>query len=224
VSHKHINQDSGNVEYYTDPKIIAKVKLVMGGIDLDPASHAAANAVVEAANYFTKEDNGLIQKWYGRVFMNHPFSKGEKACPEDLSKCKKKKCQERGFHIHVDVPGNIEWITKLVQEYENGEVTEAINICYAATSEAWFQPLTKYPQCFLAPRTNYYNAKGEKVSGVTKGSVLTYFGDNVEGFYEHFCDMGEIKIPYVPSQSIVSEVIGGEGLSEEELWKEAQGE
>lgn len=219
-SHQLINQDSGNTEYYTDPKIIAKAKLVMGGIDLDPASSQAANATVEAANYFTKEDNGLLQLWSGRLFVNHPFSKGEKACPVNVSKCKKKVCRDRGYHIHADVPGNSDWINKLVDSYHSGDVTEALAICYSSTSEAWFQPLTKFPQCYLAPRTNYYDAKGNKISGVTKGSVITYLGDNVAGFYEHFCDMGTIKVPYVPVASEVSEVAGSGAVSEEEMWAE----
>lgn len=45
----------------------------LGAFDLDPC---AADAVPQwaAARYLTKRDNGLVQPWTGRVFMNPPFS------------------------------------------------------------------------------------------------------------------------------------------------------
>lgn len=193
MSHQLINQDSGNTEYYTDPKILEKARQVLGHIDLDPASSPIANQKVGAAHYFTEKDDGLKQVWSGNVWMNHPFSKGEKACND---KCKKKTCKERGYHIHTDLPGNKDWINKLDHEYRFGKVSQALCICFAATSEGWFQPLAKYPQCYLAPRTNYYDSDGNKVKGVTKGSVITYLGDDVDKFYEAFKDMGEVKVPW----------------------------
>jgi len=194
---KLLLQDSGDFEYYTDPLITEAARDVMGSIDLDPASSLAANQHVRASNIFTIGDDGLTQKWFGNVWMNHPFSKGEKACPEDESKCTKKVCRERGYHIHVDMPSNADWINKLVSEYKNGNVKQSINICFAATSEGWFRPLHKFPQCYLVPRTNYYLPNGEKKSGVTKGSVVTYMGQNVEKFCEVFSQFGEVKLPYV---------------------------
>jgi len=197
MSHQLINQDSGNVEYYTDPKILAKMReLFRGTPDLDPASSQIANQHVQAKRYFTVEDDGLKQEWFGKVWMNHPFSKGEKLCKPN---CKKKTCVDRGYHITSDLPGNVDWITKLVNDYENGGVEEALAICYASTSEGWFRPLHLYPQCYLTPRTNYYNQKGEKVPGVTKGSVITYLGTDVDRFCELFSEFGEIKLPYRPT-------------------------
>ncbi len=161
-----INQDSGDYEYYSPQTIVDAARLVMGEIDLDPFSSDAANRRVRAARYFTVKDNGLVQDWHGRVWMNHPFSRIL----------------------------NPLCIDKLDHEFRIGHTTEACAICYAATSEAWFRPLLMRPQCYLTPRTNYYLPDGSLKRGVTKGSVVTYFGPNVDRFAEVFHSFGIVKI------------------------------
>lgn len=160
-----INQDSGNFEYYTPIEIVNLAREVMGGIDLDPFSSEIANQTVKAQHYFTKDTNGLGYSWNGRVFMNHPFSREmNKSC-----------------------------VVKLLEEYKAGRTTQACCITFAATSEAWFRPLLAFPQCFIHSRTNYYLPDGTKKKGVTKGSVVTYLGNNTEKFKDVFSAIGTVK-------------------------------
>lgn len=166
-AHQLINQDSGSAEWYTPPEIIAAATAVLGEIDLDPASSLIANERVKAKRIFTERENGLVQEWHGRVWMNHSFS----------------------------AAGNPVWVRKIVAEYEAGRITEACCICFAATSERWFQPLAKRPQCYLAPRTNFYLPDGTKKPGVTKGSVVTYFGTDPAKFAAAFRAFGVTKTP-----------------------------
>lgn len=161
-----INQDSGNTEWYTDPNIVNAARRVMGKIDLDPASSEIANLSINADKIFTLDNDGLSQKWLGKVWMNHPFGKGT----------------------------NSLWINKLEEEYKSGRVTEACCITFAATSEKWFKPLIKRPQCYLCPRTNYYLPNGTKKFGVTKGSVVTYYGTDYKKFADVFRNFGEVKV------------------------------
>ncbi len=161
-----INQDSGNVEFYTPEAIVAAARVALGGgIDLDPASCTVANRTVKAARIFTRSTDGLSRKWSGRVWMNHPFQRGKN-------------------HL---------WINKLVASFEAGEVTEACCITYAVTSEKWFQPLIVRPQCFLFPRTNYRAPDGTIQTGATKGSAVTYFGKNHQRFATAFAHLGCVK-------------------------------
>ena len=70
----HVSWNSGQNEWYTPSYIIEKARYVMGGIELDPASSEIANATVKAQEYFTIVDNGLEQDWWGKVWLNPPYS------------------------------------------------------------------------------------------------------------------------------------------------------
>lgn len=164
-----INQTSGKTEWYTPPHIVDRAKLLMGGIDLDPASSELANKYIGAKKIFTIDDDGLSQKWFGRVWMNHPFSRKH----------------------------NADWIAKLIREYTIGGVVEACCITYASTSEKWFRPLLSFPICFIHGRTNYIDpATNNPAKGVTKGSCITYLGDNEDKFADLFDMFGSVMFPY----------------------------
>lgn len=163
-----INQTSGKVEYYTPIKIIEAARRTMDGFDLDPASSPVANQTVKASHFFTAEDDGLQKMWFGKVWLNHPFSR----------------------------EGNALWINRLTAHYEGGLIEQACCITFASTSERWFQPLMNYAQCYLSPRTNYLLPNGEVFRGVTKGSVVTYLGPSNKRFIENFKQLGCVMLPH----------------------------
>lgn len=168
AAHQHINFTTGRTEWYTPQPILEAARRTMGGIDLDPASSAEANKRVKAMRFFTEKDNGLLQTWWGHVWLNWPFGRVQ----------------------------NPMWVKKM--QIEMADHTRQICcLCFAATSEKWFQPLLKQPQCFLYPRTNFYLPDGTLKRGASKGSVVTYFGPNVEAFAREFSGLGVIKVPYV---------------------------
>jgi len=217
MSHQLINQTSGRTEWYTPPEIIEAARRVMGGIDLDPASSAAANVFVKATTIYTRprytslpsspgydtevrayEDwGGLSNAWFGNVWMNHPFGNPQQPCEPG---CKKKTCLKRDWHTHEALPGNADWIDKVVAEYRSGRVNQACVLTYAATSAAWFRPLLDCPICFFYGRTQYIDpATGKPSRGVTKGSCLTYLGPNLEAFAREFGNLGAVKVSLWPS-------------------------
>jgi ParB family chromosome partitioning protein len=164
-----INQTSGDYEWYTPPAIIEAARKAMGSIDLDPASSEQANKIVKAGKFFTIEDDGLKQDWFGNIWLNHPFGRVE----------------------------NPLWIQKLANEYSYPRVQQVCCITYACTSEAWFQPLHSGLQCYLTPRTNYLLPDGTPKRGVTKGSVVTYFGPRRAEFADAFIALGVTKEPWI---------------------------
>lgn len=191
-------QDSGNVERYTPSEIVEAARATMGSIDLDPASCPLANETVKAKRYFTKEMDGLAWDWYAdTAFMNHPYGKGEKACGK---KCTKKICAERKHHISEDIPGNEDWINKLVFSYRDGRVKQACALVFASTSEDWIEPLLNFPVCFIHGRvlhpTPFTIAAGIKAKGGTKGSAVFYLGPNIDRFHLSFSKLGSVYVPY----------------------------
>jgi hypothetical protein len=210
-----INQTSGGVEFYTPPEILNAARISVGGaFHLDPASSTSANDLVLARNFYSdpwhevvgtisdlpvrhySDRGGLEKQWWSNgehrgIWMNHPFNPRDKAC---VAGCDQDRCKKRGWHTATDLPGNEDWISQFCSMPI--EFVDACNITFASTSEAWFRPLLKLPQCFLYKRTNYLLPDGTVKKGVTKGSVVSYLGLNVDRFYEAFKHLGEVKIPY----------------------------
>ena len=193
-----INQDSGNVEYYTPPEIMNCVREMFPVIELDPASCRTANKTVDAKKIFTKVGNGLNKKWKANtVWLNHPFSKGEKACKEN---CKKKACIDknyskyRGHCISEDIPSNLDWINKLLEEFNTGHFNESLNITFVNSSELWCQKLLAAGKsCFITGRTNFLDSNGTQTSGAPKGCFITYLGNRTGDFERIFSKIGVVK-------------------------------
>lgn len=59
-------------EWYTPRGFLEPLIEAVGGFDLDPASGAEESAT--AAESFTKEEDGLDQPWFGKVWCNPPYS------------------------------------------------------------------------------------------------------------------------------------------------------
>lgn len=177
-------------DYATPPEIISRVKLFFGGeIELDPATSVEANKIVGAKKIFTVADNGLQQKWHGKVFINPPGScafDGEKfvGCSnEKVCACKL-------------VP---QFWEKLSTEYGNHRVSQAIWLGFSLNQLATLQalkvpsPMTK-PICILRNRLAFIDTNtGQPVPSPTQFNWLALFGDREQAFRDAFGDLGSIK-------------------------------
>lgn len=72
----HVSFNSGNNEWYTPSDIIEDARKVLGTIDLDPASSELANETVKATTFYSADDDGLAQDWFGDIWLNPPYSSG----------------------------------------------------------------------------------------------------------------------------------------------------
>lgn len=153
-----------NNEWYTPKLYIDLVKDVLGEIDLDPSSCDFAQKTVQAKQYYTITNNGLNKVWQGKVFLNPPY--------------------ERANGISVKT-----WVNKLISEYVSGNVTEAILLVNASTSEDWFQPLYDFVICFTNGRIHFINEYGV-ADQPRHSNAFVYLGLNIEHFASIFSSVG----------------------------------
>jgi hypothetical protein len=76
--HRRVQKDLARNDWHSPPEIVEAARAAMGSIDLDPASCAAANAIIHAEKFYTVKDDGLRQPWFGRVWLNPPYGRHAK--------------------------------------------------------------------------------------------------------------------------------------------------
>jgi len=92
---------------------------------------ANAEKTVPAGQHFTREDDGLAQPWSGTVFMHPPSGREIEA-----------------------------WVTKLLDEYTAGRVTQAIALVPARVDTEWFRRLQAFPVAFWHGRIAFIGPNG----------------------------------------------------------------
>ena len=64
------NVKSEDFEWISNRDLVDSAHMLMGEIDLDPASSAFANPYVGAKKFYNPVDDGLNdQKWFGKVYL-----------------------------------------------------------------------------------------------------------------------------------------------------------
>lgn len=156
-----VHFSSETPEHYTPDLIIAAALACFGEIDLDPCSNSKDAPNIPAAAHYTRHDDGLAQEWAGRVYMNPPYGR------------------------EIDA-----WIAKLIEEYQSGNVTEAIALVPARTDTQWWQRLRDYHVCFVEGRLSFKGA-GYNESAPFPSAVF-YLGSNTDRFVDAFEEIGDI--------------------------------
>lgn len=173
-------------EWYTPSPFVEAARAVMGGIDLDPASHEEANRTVKAARFFTAEDDGLRKIWRGRVFLNPP-----------------------GGLVN-------EFWEALSAGYRLGKVAQAIWIGYSLEqlqtlqgAREGYHPLD-FPICIPAKRIAFVENQAKRDARIEKlvlagkqpnlksspshANYITYLGDQPSKFVQVFSAFGQVVI------------------------------
>lgn len=163
AAHNHLALGTGENEWYTPDEYLESARIVLGGIDLDPASSELANKTVKAKAIYTQKDNGLEKPWQGKVWMNPPYSQPEIALFSE----------------------------KLASEWRNGNVQSAIALTHNYTDTQWFHCLASACSaiCFTRGRIGFVSPEG-KTAAPTQGQAFFYFGDDPAAFHDEFSKHG----------------------------------
>ncbi len=154
---------TGETEWYTPAEYIEIVRDFLGEIDLDPATSTDAQATVKATDYFTAEHSGLDEPWRGRVWLNPPYAQ----------------------------PAIVQFIDKLIAEFEAGHTTEAVLLTHNYTDTEWFHRIASKASaiCFTRGRIKFVRCDGHTGSP-TQGQAFSYLGSRPHTFAEAFEDIG----------------------------------
>lgn len=162
--HVHVAQNSGENEWYTPSEFIESARIVMGSIDLDPASSAIANERVKASIFYTKEDNGLEKEWSGNVWMNPPYA-------------------QPLIQLFSD---------RVAEQFAAGNIIQAIVLVNNGTETKWFQTMAFHSSavCFPKSRIKFLDPEGNPGAPL-QGQAILYFGDNGKSFANEFMQYGK---------------------------------
>jgi len=165
----HVANNSGNNEWYTPAAIIESARLVMGGIDTDPATSELANQTVGARQIFTAADDGRTQQWFGNVWMNPPYAQ----------------------------PLIGDFADAVTDKYACGEIEQATILVNNATETKWFQKMLEEASavCFPASRIRFIDPEG-KPSAPLQGQAIVYMGrgDSLDMFIAEFRKLGSVMV------------------------------
>lgn len=151
-------------EWHTPPEYIDAAREVMGDIELDPATCETAQDKIQAKHILTKDDDALLQPWHGRVWLNPPYS----------------------------MPKIERFVDKLIAEFEQRNVTEAIILVNNSSDTKWFHKLLeRFPACFTKGRIRFWHPSHESFA-TRQGQVFFYLGPDWkhEIFVDTFSQFG----------------------------------
>lgn len=156
----HVSNNSGENEWYTPKSYIDSARLVMGSIDLDPASSKIANGVVKAKKFFDESTNGLTQKWSGNIWMNPPYAQ----------------------------PLILDFINKLETETYNQAIVLVNNATETKWGQKLLEMSSAV--CFHTGRIRFVNEDGELGDAPLQGQMICYLGNRTKEFIAEFKQYG----------------------------------
>lgn len=159
----HVALNSGENEWYTPPEYTDAARLVMGTIDIDPASTATANSTVKAKKFYNVKTNGLKKKWAGNVWMNPPYAQ----------------------------PFVTDFCEAFIDKYKAGEIEQGCVLINNATETQFGQNLMVKCSaiCFPNGRVKFLDIDG-KPGAPLQGQMILYFGSSAKTFVSGFSQFG----------------------------------
>jgi len=157
----HVSNNSGENEWYTPECYIESARLVMGSIDLDPASSIIANEIVKANKFYTQDEDGLSFDWYGNVWMNPPYAQ----------------------------PLIFQFISKLIESKEINQAIVLVNNG-TETQWGQLLLSNSSAVCFHQSRIRFIDKYGNLGQAPLQGQIICYIGSNVNNFINEFKQYG----------------------------------
>lgn len=148
-----------NDENYTPKKYVDTARLLMGSIDVDPTSNEVANTIVQARAFMGIDSSCLDNPdWRSVLGENHP----------DM------------INVFMNPPYSREaglaksFVNELIKQYDNGIVRQAVILLNNCTGNKWWQPLWRFPHCFVSPRIQFLDENLQPQTSPRYDNVFIY--------------------------------------------------
>jgi|TARA_R100001530_G_scaffold17170_3_gene14913 hypothetical protein len=165
------NYRSEEYEWISNRDLVDSAHLLLGSIDLDPASSKIANEYVGADKYYTPTDDGLnAQEWHGNVYLFPPSQ------TYFWHKQSYRWKPTRGLSPTL-TSGHAIWWKTLKRKWLEGKVEQAIYYSNFIDMTMYCQDIFDYPVCIMKSRPTlirHYYADDSFVSKTTGTSIVVY--------------------------------------------------
>lgn len=183
----NVQHSSKDDRWYTPVPIVEAARIVLGPIDLDPASDLFGNSRVRAARFYTEHDDGLSQTWAGIIFLNPPG--GVQVDPRGTSK------------KTVSRPG-LFW-RELMTTRDAGRLSHAIYVAFSLeqisnTQAKGCASCADFTVCIPSKRLRFDRPGGLPGAAPSHANAIVYVPGSVDRtakFVEAFAGIGAVLQP-----------------------------
>jgi hypothetical protein len=157
-------------DYFTPPEIVDAARVAMGSIDLDAASHWAANKVHRIADYFDVNKSAFENEWHGRVWLNPPYGQ------------------------------NALWFDRMIHQLDAGRVDQVcmLSPVWAFNTGIAAEVMSRVSGMILLTPTPTFWGNADGRTGTNNPHAIIYIGDRPGAFFSAFAAYGmPFSIPTV---------------------------
>lgn len=134
-------------EWATPPEEVARFVQEFGPFNLDPCARDVS--VAKGEWFYTKAEDGLVQPWFGHVWVNMPYSDPRP------------------------------WLEKAIAEIEAGRAELVVCCCPADISTGWYHDLIhNHPLCEERPRRGrlkFHGWHGAPIGSPVGGTIYAIY-------------------------------------------------
>tara|TARA_E500000318_G_scaffold68809_1_gene63659 strand:- start:264 stop:857 length:594 start_codon:yes stop_codon:yes gene_type:complete len=194
---KRGNSRAEDFEHISNRDLIDSAHMLMGSIDLDPASSEFANKYVQATEYYNPVDDGLNdQQWYGNVYLFPPNRSYFWDKKSDRWKV------TRGLSPTL-ASGHAVWWRALKRKWLANEINQAIFFTNYMDMAMYCQDIFDHPVCIMKSRPTLmrrYYADDRIYHQTTGTSMIVYLQPQfditsaTESFLDIYSEKGRILV------------------------------
>lgn len=168
-------------EHHTPRAIVEAARRVLGRIDLDPMSNAAAQRIIHATTYYTKDDDGFLHDWSGTTFLNPAGGLVKPAWQKLMT-----------AYGQGDVPAFV-WIGFSLEQLQTlqRDINPRARALYPGPT-----PI-EFPICIPYARLAFEDVHGVPQDSPTHANYICYGGPDIAAFVREFSAWGVVSVPMV---------------------------